>query len=74
MASKTTKAMMAKELDALRHRVSQLEADNLRLRTALAGTPSPYLCEQPMVSRRALAMQRAREEALRTGRSVKVQL
>lgn len=69
-----TKAMMARELDSLRHRVSQLEADNTRLRAQLASTPSHRLQDQTPVSLRQLAMQQAREEAMRTGRSVRVQL
>lgn len=74
MARQRTKADMAKELDALRHRVSQLEADNFRLRTEQLTAPSPRLQDQSPVSLRKLAMMQAREEAMRTGRSVKVQL
>lgn len=73
MAKTMTKAQMARELDALRHEVSQLRADKARLEAQLANTPTPRPTKAPKTpSCRSEAMALAREEALRTGRSVRV--
>lgn len=79
-----TKAEMARELDALRHRVSQLGADNARLmaendtlrRDLQQRTRHEAPCTHNAATHsvRAVAMQRAKEEALRTGKSVPVRL
>ena len=83
MAKQRTKADMARELDALRHHVHQLEGDNHRLKdeNAVLMRTNHVLREDlnkhtrfnasGYASRRD-AMAAAREEAIRTGRCVKV--
>lgn len=67
-----TKAQMARELDLLRHAVSQLTADKARLQSELDASRT-VKCDGAFANRRD-AMRAARELAMRTGASVKVQL
>lgn len=69
MAKTMTKAQMARELDALRHEVSQLRADKARL-LEQQGAIDRAAGRKPSCRSEAMAL--AREEALRTGRSVRV--
>jgi hypothetical protein len=83
MARQRTKADMARELDALRHQVCQLQGDLQRVRdeNAVLMRTNHMLREDlnkrtrfdtsGFASRRD-AMAAAREEAMRTGRCVKV--
>jgi len=74
MAKTKTKADMARELDALRHEVSQLRADKARLEANLRDAEAALLAKPAprAPSCRSEAMALAREEAMRTGRSVRV--
>lgn len=74
MAKTMTKAQLARELDTLRHAVSQLRADNARLMAENATLRTAQNKTQAPCSLRAMAMARAKEEAIRTGRSVAVRL
>lgn len=72
------KRELARELDALRHEVSQLRADKVRIQADNARLMRENDVLRVDVNRarkpacRAEAMRQAREEAIRTGHSVRV--
>lgn len=71
---KATKADMARELDALRHKVSQLNGDCDRLRTENAELRTKCaLTREGMYASRRDAMAAAKALAVATGQSVRVQ-
>ena len=78
MAKQRTRAQLAAENDALRHQVFQLEGDLIRTRDQVSVLQKQNdmlrsdLNKHTRYTSRAQAMQAAREEAIRTGKSVPV--
>jgi hypothetical protein len=73
MSRQRTKADMARELDNLRHALSQARADIQRLETENVELRSTRAVRVDDFSAKRDAMQRAKEEAIRTGKCVRVQ-
>lgn len=71
--NRRTKADMARELDALRHRVSQQAADIQRLEAVIVDLRTKSaLHREGMYASRRDAMAAAKAEAIATGKSVVV--